>query len=648
MPISYYEQAVQGQNLGVLTELAAGINEYFPATVIGDNLMSDLLNVEPWRSCAYLFEGRTTAEVIDVAETVDKGTAVSILASDEVVADSCVFYLMLSLTDNTTMHIAKLVYNYSTKHLVLTEYANLNIPAGESMLNEMVHSTIFRTEADVFYCFVSEGTKELHYIKHTSTSDTYGYTALPAYPVQIVSHANRIFMIDNTNKLWWCRAGDLYSWYAMEYDSDALMASTAMQDAAPYTLTAQPDIPRPFTATITNVGDPDTYGTLALVGTNALDQALSATLTLVAGLNQTNESFKTVTSATGSGHTAAGTADNIEFGWAPVGGFVQEDAGFASIEQESKLLDMCVLNGALYIFSRSNIYIFMGTSYENFSMHRIISGIGVDAITYNYEWRKLTVANNMAYFIYNGDVYEFNGDSQPRIISRPVMQSGKYQNGIGGGISVDTTYYSLSATADYLSLYRISNDTDVPYNYRFVFETRTWWKYSMVFGANLPSPYTSEYLYPLFAPTFDLKEMFYFYNQYRANDVDWAFCFSTTPVVLATTLYPFFITKAFNTIPSAKGTLSDMILEIQGEEDEQATVKVMYSTSTTGTFTTIKEYTAYTFTGDVEIFTIPLPVSAIANVHHYRLKIEITPVTSGTTVKLFDIERRFRIEGRSR
>jgi hypothetical protein len=109
------------------------------------------------------------------------------------------------------------------------------------------------------------------------------------------------------------------------------------------------------------------------------------------------------------------------------------------------------------------------------------------------------------------------------------------------------------------------------------------------------------------------------------------------------------VTKAFNSVPSETGSLTDVILQVQGTEDGTADIVLSYSlTADADDLTVIQTESDYEFSGDVEIISIPVPISNIANAHHYRLKISISDFTDTDGVYLFNIERRFRIIGRAR
>jgi hypothetical protein len=454
-------------------------------------------------------------------------------------------------------------------------------------------------------------------------------------------HANRIFIIDTFNKLWWCRAGDLYSWYAQDYDDAAIFTSTNM-NAFGYTITNQPNQTRVITFSHVVTDTADTVGTIAVVGTNALDTVQSETIIVPTGTGrvQTLKMYKALTSLTPSGWSKGGaTPDTISCGWGPIGGYVQEDAGYWTIENESSLYDMCVLGDAMFIFSSHSIYVFQGVSPDTFSLRLANPDIGIQALVSPDGYNCLSTVRNRAYFLYQNEIYEFDGNDTPRIISRPVIVNNTLVNGTMGGIILTGSDWVLSSDA--YGLYVYSKSTTPALYYYFDFETRTWWKKSGIAKANVGTTSTINIRY---IPSHTKQSMFMFVT---IN--------GTTPDLLFSqqlgkvqTNQPFVITKAYNTSPSETGTLTELLLMIKGTKDDTADISVLYSlTDDADDFVSIKEYEEHVFTGDVEILSIPVPVAYIANSHHYRIKI-IVGDSYTFPVYLYNIERRFRVKGRSR
>ena len=641
-----------GQFKSILTRPAVGLNEYTPANAINDNFMSDVIDVEGHREEAIKFYNRTTTSKKFDTPAVDKGRVVAIMDSElSDYADlDLYFYGMAILTTGWNLFIAEY---HSVGVSALTEYA-MTIPSTPSYDAASLlrySKTIFRTEADVFYCFAANNYTRLHYLKYNyaKTTNTYGYVDLPFYPASMVSHANRIFAIDVRNKLWWCRAGDLFTWYSLEYDDDMIMTSANMGNKT-HSLTGTIDTPRVVTATSTKTDTIDTLGILTITGTNSNGDAQVAVLTLYEGRVQTPEVFATVTSVVQSGWTQGGaTPDTITIGVGPVGtGYVQDDAGYWTIEGEPYVFELFTLSNVLYISAGVSIYAFRGYSYETFSLQRLVSNLGNPSGTL-FGYRQVAVIRNKIFFISGADVYEFDGDNAPRLISRPMYVNGALTNGIMGGIDL-TKNFTLAnwvLEADSNSLYVYTKQASPALYYKFDFQTRTWWKFSGWSNTTFASVNS---VYVRFVPKFSNDDFvpFFWAHASAGEDDFWLVYGNGDNGVTQGTVYPFIITKSYQTNPSEVGTLTNVILAIKGTATKTADITLAYNNTENGTtFTTIYTVNNYTFSGDMEIIEIPLIGSEIANQHHYRLKITISDM-SDYPVYLYNFERRFRVRGYSR
>jgi len=638
---SYYGSRAPGQMQGIVTRPCVGINEYTPPTALNDNYLTDMLDAEPHKEEAIKLYAKASSAVNGLITTAIGTATGTILAAigDHPVGDDPSIIMLNYLPSTTTWYIRRVdMDDYG-----IGEF--FGSPGGFVLGSyDTFDCALFKTEAKNYVVFTNSAVKTLLWFDYTTSNAV----TLPFYPKRIVTHANRLFAIDTGNKLWWCRAGDFFTWYSLAYDDDALMASTDMANAA-YTLSAQPAKAGVITATVTATSTADTMGTLALVGTyNGVSQ--SETLTPVAG--QRVQSVKTydangVTSITGSGWTAAAGADKITFGVGPAGGYVQDDAGYWTVEKERDLLDLEVIGNVLYIFSASHIYAFSGYSPDTFTLQLSITDIGL--IKEGLTISDLTQANNRLYFISGSDVYEFDGSSAPRVISRPILVNNALTNGVMGGIEMDTSigsgfdqanHWRLTADKTNLYVYIRESILDVDtFRYEFNFKTRTWWKRSVPnhLHASVIAPYKLWYV-----PMYNRTDVYTVVNSYHTGDYtfqvfdDKGFTHDD---------YPYIITKAYNTNPSELGTLTTLILMLSGTAGETADITVLYSLTTNADdFVELYHEEDYLFTGDVETIEIPVPVSAIANAHHYRLKI----ISEGNVLYLYNIERRFRVRGRSR
>lgn len=628
------------QLASVFTRITSGLNSYTPPTAIDDNMMSDMIDIYPYREEAVLFSRDSTVTKRGATECAGLGIIRQVIASDETTSAIDTFYLFTALAAG--WKIIKQTYTRATGAVAVTAYVTTmgSTPSNPTLSQSC--SAIFKTEADTYYCFANSHEARLHFVKHTSTADSYSYVDLPASPKQMVAHANRIFFIDTTNKIWWCRGGDLYSWYAMEYDADAIAVSENCGNKA-LTIAAQPSVTRQLTATVTKTDTLDTYGILTWVGTNGLDEDQTAVVTLKEGMVQTSMAFKTVTSATISGWTQGGASpDTITLGVAPVGlGTVVEDSGYWTLEGEPVLHDMCLLGNAIYIWAGHNIYIFQGTSPDSFILRKIISDVGIQRYNSNYGYNALTVVKNTAYFLYDDCVYEFDGDSQPRIINRPVILHNQSSNGITGGFSLSGSQnWTLASSVDALYLY--SYNGTYAYRYVYEYETRTWWKYSGILKGDVSETATC---YFRFIQTYTKDDMYCFIS---SDDTVKDYYMTEQLGITQGSATPFIVTKAYNTIPSADESLTQINLMLQGTATKYAAIELKYSlTVDQDDFVSIVKYDRYNFNGDVEIMPIPVPQDLVSCVHHYRLKLIVTP-EAGYPVTLYNLERRFRQKGRSR
>ena len=646
----YYSSRPSGQTKSIMSRMTAGLNEYNPASTIGDNFLSAGLDVHPHFGDALAFTKDTTDTLLD-ADLTGTGRIYAAIA-DKVPTDA----FNITFKDHILLVVGACAVADDD---VVDNFIDMNVTDGTKTTTAMptathtyerssIHSMcMFFTEVKRYVCYTNSKNKSLF---------TYDYTefrefALPFYPRRIVSHAYRVFAIDTTNKLWWCRMGDLSTWYGLDSDDDYIVAETDMKNGT-YTILRNPDVVRPLMVTVTNVSTADTYGILTVVGTDDSNAALTEVITPKAGIVYGLKAYKTVTSITASGWITGAGADQIKIGIAAVGnGIAQLDAGYCSFEQERTLVNLASLSGSLYIFSDVNIYIFRGSSFDTFSLTKIITDIGCDD--------EIAITNGIVYFTFSHDLYEFDGSNNPRVINRPIYSNGQIANGMYGGIDdggssgIFDTFKKLAADKDYLYVCQ-EEVTGVAaaahlqlYYYRFDLRERSWWYHS---GFQATSTHTTDYIRPFLIPEADrsgvyglctkrlatgaANGIYYLYDSPGSNSVE----------------LPYIITKAFSTIPSETGTLTDLVLLVQNTLAESLnTITVYYSlTESADDFVACYTATNRVFSGDIERISIPLLLSNIKRALHYRLKIIINPSASSTTVYLFGIERRHRILGRQR
>ena len=636
MAKSFYGKMTPGQMQGIVTRPSVGLNAYSPPTSLNDNYLTDMIDISPFRNEGLEFYSNPAIVKLLATQGVDQGSIRSILSSEDTTNTEFTFYALSYLAAGSKIH--KLYYGGVP---TITSYAITVRTAGSAITTYHYANATFKTLAETYQCFTASHDNRLHFIKKTGSTESYGYVDLPFFPKKMVAHASRLFIIDTGNTLWWCRGGDLYSWYSEEYDDDAIFTSTNMKATA-YTLTNQPNRSRVMTFTHVITDTADTTGSIAVVGTNDVDGVQSETVVIPAGAGrvQTVKMYKTVTSATPSGWVQGGaTPDTITMGWGPVGGYVQEDAGMWPIEQESELLDMCVLNNALYIFTSHNIYVFQGFDYGTFNLQPLAVDLGIEKLAVPDGYSCLSTVRNNSYFLYKNEVYEFDGNHNPTIISRPVLVNNAMTNGIMGGIVLTGSDWVLDSSA--YGLYVYSKSTTPILFYYFDFETRTWWKKNGLTAADVSAAGTINIrLFPSYN-----KQLMFMCVTDNAATPDFYLSQTLGKIQL---VQPFIVTKAFNTNPSETGTLTEVLLMLAGTSGQSCDIEVFSSlTEDADDFVSIKKFENTFMTGDVQVFSIPLPVSFVTNAHHYRLKVSIGDTTT-YPVYLYNIERRFRVKGRAR
>lgn len=383
---SYYGKQTPRQMQGKYTRLTAGLNEYTPSVDLNDNLLSDCLDVTPYRESGILFH----VDPVTITPVVATGTTTSgyvCFAISDVDTDG-VEHIFTLIVDGASKYVGDT--KMSTGVTTRTIISDAAILLADSAIKS---ACLYQTEAFKYVVFASSDVGKLIFFKKgtvTPFTETVGTIAIPFLATKIVAHANRIFALDEKNTLWWSKAGDITGWY-----------TTTQTDS-----------------------------------------------------------------------------------------YILEDSGYWVVERERKLSELCVMNDSIYIFGFSNIYIFRGSDYDTFSLDIIVNNIGVESSAYR---QHLSSVNNKAYFvssIYNkttalstvvgADIYEFDGNSEPKIISRPIFVNTGLINGVLGGI-YNTKMTHLTADENSLYFYQQTHLTASGidnYLYKFDIETRTWWKLS--------------------------------------------------------------------------------------------------------------------------------------------------------------------------
>jgi hypothetical protein len=328
--------------------------------------------------------------------------------------------------------------------------------------------------------------------------------------------------------------------------------------------------------------------------------------------------------------------------------YINQDAGYWSFEKERKLTGLALIGSEMYVFGSQNIYAFRGYSYETFSAGIVVTGNSPDC---GYDIDFLACSGMRAYYIVGagsqsgsdlytaeGTVYQFDGASLPTVISHPQTGNGASLNGIFGGITpTDKTH--VVATEDFLYFFKKVNTASEssPYCYVYNIKQRSWWKLSMFnyrrseLGANIETFYV---------PTYSGTAI-----RVVCNSTDEVTFTKYEQMGCTGGQLPFIVTKAFRQGITDTGTLTNVILQVQVPSPTVArTIKLSCSDKTTGTdFTEIATVT-FMPSGDVENIDIPVSSWMVSNLMHYRLKLEVDV----GEFYLFNMERRFRLKGRSR
>jgi len=651
MAKSYYNRLTPGQMQGIITRPTAGLNEYNSPLEINDNYFSDCLDATPSHDEKFILYNTLSSDVLD---TDFSGTGkVYEAIADKIPTDgsNTVFHDHLLLMVGEYAAVGADTYLDYLIDITITSGTKVSRAIDSYNFGKLgFHSMcLYFTEAKRYACYINSKVKKILYYDYTTVKTA----VLPFYPKKIVSHANRVFALDIENKLWWCRSGDVTSWYGLEETDNYIVAEVDMANGT-YTIAHQPDVPRVLTTTITSTSTADTLGTLTVVGTDVLGNAQTEVTTLTTGKMVWFKAFKTITSLTQAGHTIAAGADKIKVGVGAVGnGFVQADAGYATMEQERTLVNMGVLGNSLFIWSDVNTYELSGYSPETFSLVKRIVDIGCD--------RELAIANNTAYFIYADDVYEFDGNNYPRIISRSLTSNGAITNGILGGITPSyDSYFGLTTDKNYLYFYKNESFTSTLYNtaeneviqlyyYMFDIKSRSWWRKSSFQSITTVATDYCAAIYVSQPNRTGVYSIFHFRqatNALTAN-AQWYVMQSTGENPIEK---PYIVTKAFNTNPSEKSTLTNIIVQVESVVyPSTMTLNFYYSlTNDRDDFVLFHSESNRIFDGTVENININVGNTPISRAHHYRLKIEVTDFTAGNYCYFYNIERRFRTRGRSR
>lgn len=544
--------------------------------------------------------------------------------------------------------------NFSSDQQVYDTYYKTKFIESDLNDREVYYSSAqFSRETDDFIFFSVSTSKRLYYIS-LNESD---YVELPFYPKKIVTHLNRIFAIDTSNNLWWSSAGKFYEWEGGAYDHFLIMEKKK-GFAGQYELIRIQNIfaGMPTNLFVESVDSADTVQGMSTSLNFSKDELFFYYLYTMQG-NLANQALvgksKYYNLAFGiSSYTPNGGRDIV---WIRSDAESEKppepfDASHYTFEEETSLTDLCVFNGNLYVFATNNIYVLRGSDISEFYVQRVVHGIGIK--DYGSDFNQLLVSKNTAYFITNGNLYEFNGYDNPRLISHTTERHGGVDNFLYGGIKELTdNNFSLANDNDNVYLFRpyvtlITQDKHpINYYYQFHISTRTWWKHS---GYQLDGD-ELDFIRVFAVEAVDGSCIHTFLSNYSIEH-GYSFENYTEQVDMPVNGFnggtePFFITKAYNGSPSEDVTLTGLIIRLQGDSNKTSDIRLYYSLSSEGkdSFVLFKEFRDYKFTGDIEDVHIPLPIRLISNKSYYRLKVAID-----NEMKVYNIERRVRTKGFSR
>lgn len=285
--MSYYRRQAPNQKIGIITNPTEGLNEYSSALNIRDNQFSDCLDVIPNKDSSVMFNYKTEPTaygtggkgiVLEAIADVDASgndfiytvghhtrvafaswtsTTVTVTLTAHGLSAGHYFFIQFdniagsnlfqvatvvdantftfTTTSATTSDTCTITVGYFTKiDLALATYTQTNMGSlgfpTSFPWNKVYSSCLFATEAKNYVVFSCSAVKKLFFWDGTSLSSV----VIPFYPTKLVSHANRVFALDDKNKLWWSKAGAFATntdWYG-----SGTTASSVIEDSGYWTL----------------------------------------------------------------------------------------------------------------------------------------------------------------------------------------------------------------------------------------------------------------------------------------------------------------------------------------------------------------------------------------------------------------------------
>jgi len=631
MDYSYYGRKAPNQMVGYISNPCEGLNEFVSPIRIGDNQLSDCVDVLPYRNSAISMYSRP-ADITPLANNV-VGRVVE---------------ARTALKEGDTNPIS---YYNNLFTLSYKEYG------GENELD----ASYSQSETTVTVVFQNHGLSTGEYITIHKSSPT--YTMVDGSYI-ITKINNDSFSYTAPNNVTGAGACIFYKAYINFMALPPASTIALMQDISEYGFPANFYPQNSYYSSCNFATQAANYVVFSYSDLKKLiyvnvDTSAIATVTLPFYpkriVSHANRIFAIDTRNT-IWWCKAGTFTNATdwYGIAPSGSSVIEDSGYWVIERERLLSELFVIDNNLFIFGTQNIYIFSGYSYDTFAMQIAFPNLGIESETnirygvqtnknvyfissYNPEGTKWLGSDEVQYYI-----YEFNGSSFPTVISKPIIEAGQITNGMLGSIDMykQNGMTHLSADSTYVYVYKKAyNYNLIQDNLMYVFDikTRTWWKrnsFSYKIG------YNDALMDVIYFPSINKDATYSITNNIVSKNFD---LYDDIGIIGSNSSY--IITKAFSSLPTDKETLTAIIFQLKATAGTDLAYTLSISNSIDqDDFKIAKQVDHHIATGTIENVEIFLPVSIVPNVRQYRIKLQ---VFNGKCY-IYNIERRFRVRGRSR
>ena len=196
----YRKKRPIGQTRTVVANLGGGVNEYLPSIAIGDNQLADA--VDYWSTDGVSLKNRIWP--IDPYVYEDEEIW-SVGVTSE--------YRMVTWNGSSSVNPRPLIC-HATTNKAYKIFSNNDATAANFYATPKTAGALsYYTPAGLYYVYWSTTEK---FILVSSWTLGVVSVSLPSTtpPADMVVHMNRIFFLDQNNRLWWCKAGDYTTWYA--------------------------------------------------------------------------------------------------------------------------------------------------------------------------------------------------------------------------------------------------------------------------------------------------------------------------------------------------------------------------------------------------------------------------------------------------